>query len=540
MTTSVQTQTNRIRGDECASVTSDGGYVVALMALLMMPILAFTAFAVDLGAWYAQGTKLQRTADSAALAGVVWLPNTASAESAAQAVLRANGYTGSFSATYPSTRRMTVGIDEDAPQYFSQLFMKGQNLSRDATAEFNKPVPLGSPANIMGNSPGTDRSGDPTCSGSGATCSGVWAAINGPYTAHEQGDPYTTKCTATLSDDVSQRGKNKCDVSSNENGAQNPTYKPQGYTFAVDVPASLVGQTVTVAIYDAINDEGNPNFTGDSIESVASNTGSTFNTQFELFKSDGSDLTVSTSPSLSMSGQCSSGTQGKLLAKSGTSVSTYKNKWVSLCTFIPSIAGVYPLVVKSSNIPSVTDSGAGTNQFSIRATVASGTAPTVYAIDDMSLYTPTANSPGNVSKFYLANIGQEHRGKTLIVDLFDPGDGSSGTYTMQFRTPPGGAPSAVPGDSAGSTSCKYNRTGSSDIGPDTPNDSSNCTITTRNGSSGSLYNNKWLRVKIQIPATYTCTTDCWWTVKYDYGSGSSTDRTVWTVSVVGDPVHLVE
>ena len=112
---------------------------------------------------------------------------------------------------------------------------------------------------------------------------------------------------------------------------------------------------------------------------------------------------------------------------------------------------------------------------------------------------------------------------------------------MQFRAPPGGAPATVPGDAANSIACNYNATGSTSLGPATPNSSSNCTITTKtSGGSGGIYNGLWLRVRISIPTTYSCTTDCWWTVKYDFGAGGfPTDRTVWSLQVVGDPVHLV-
>ncbi|MGZ4694538.1 MAG: hypothetical protein ACXWA3_13020, partial [Acidimicrobiales bacterium] len=66
------------------------------------------------------------------------------------------------------------------------------------------------------------------------------------------------------------------------------------------------------------------------------------------------------------------------------------------------------------------------------------------------------------------------------------------------------------------------------------------TIKTLNANSNSgIYNNGWLRVQIDIPTTYTCSADCWWTVQYSFGSGSQpTDRTVWVVNVLGDPVHL--
>jgi hypothetical protein len=542
---------DRVRGESSGSVVSDGGYVLAVTALLMLPILAFTAFAVDLGAWYAQGTKLQRSADSAALAGVVWLPDKAAAETAATNVLNANGYTGAFTASYPSTRRMNISVSETAPQYFSQLFVDGQNLHRDATAEFNLPVPLGSPSNAMGN----NMAGAPSCYNPLASCASpqpqLWSAVQGPYTRKQDGDPYTTKCPGdTLS-------RSACDDASAPNGAKNDDYRKTGYTFAVDVPTSLVGSPITVQIYDAILREDQSrdpaeleDFTDDRI-SNPSGMSAEFPTQFELFDSDGSDLVVSTASALSMNGKCTSGPGRRVFTSTdanAVNAGTYKNKWYTLCTFTPTKSGIHPLVVKTSDISGISpDYGGGWNAFSLRATAGtSGTQPRVYSVDDMSIWSPNGNtsSGGNVtSRFYLAEIGQEHRGKKLIVDLYDPGDGSAGStaFTMQFRRPPSGAPSAVPNDSGVNTSCKYNATKSSTIGPSTGTTSNNCTITTLNArSSTGIYNNGWLRVVMDIPTNYSCTSDCWWTVKYNFGNGTPSDRTVWQVTVVGDPVHLVE
>ena len=49
-------------------------------------------------------------------------------------------------------------------------------------------------------------------------------------------------------------------------------------------------------------------------------------------------------------------------------------------------------------------------------------------------------------------------------------------------------------------------------------------------SPANKYNNNWLSIEIDIADDYTCETDCWWTVKYDFGStnGLPTDRTVWS------------
>jgi Flp pilus assembly protein TadG len=529
----------------------DDGYVLILTTLMLVPLLVLTAFAVDLGAWYAQSSKMQRAVDNAALAAVVWMPDHTKATSAAAQVLTENGYSGSYAVTFPTERQVKVTIGRGTSQYFSKLVMSAPTLNRAATAEFNKAIPLGSPANTFGTDPG-NVANPTTCNTAtaGAVCSGLWGAINGPYTAHQQGDPYTTKCAGNTN--YNPATCDKAVSSTYPTGAENTSYQPDGYMYAIDIPAALVGQQVTVQVYDAIaydNTASMNNFEGDSVACYSGGGGNctapTFNTQFELFKSDGSDLSVSTDASLSMNNNCTAGPGKKVVSSNDPTPATYKNAWYTLCTFTPTVAGIHPLVVKSSNIPGYTDSGGGTNQFSTRATTAVATKPSVYAINDMSVYTPGANSTSNSSLFYLANISSEYAGKSLVVDLFDPGDGSCGGgctgFTMQFRPPPGGAPAAVPASSAGSTACNYNATGSSTIGPATPNTSANCTITTLNGGSSSgIYNDKWLRVTISIPSNYTCSTDCWWTVKYNFSSGSSTDRTVWTVTLLGDPVHLVQ
>ena len=72
----------------------DDGYVLVLTTLMLVPMLILTAFAVDLGAWYAQASKMQRAVDNAALAAVVWMPDHTKATSAAAQVLTENGYSG--------------------------------------------------------------------------------------------------------------------------------------------------------------------------------------------------------------------------------------------------------------------------------------------------------------------------------------------------------------------------------------------------------------------------------------------------------------
>ena len=76
--------TRRLKGES--------GYILIVTALLLVPLVVFTGFGVDLGSWYAQAAKQQRAVDAASLAGVVQLPNQSNAVQSGLASLKANGY----------------------------------------------------------------------------------------------------------------------------------------------------------------------------------------------------------------------------------------------------------------------------------------------------------------------------------------------------------------------------------------------------------------------------------------------------------------
>ena len=564
------------------------GYILAMSALLIVPLVVFTAFGVDLGAWYAQGAKQQRATDAAALAGVVQLPTTSKAVAAAQDSLTANGYSCTLSpgtvATSTNTcvysfptaagEEMAISLWQPAQQYFSSVVLNGESLTRSATAVYNLHIPLGSPNNIFGNNLPNGCTVLPTATGwnSGA-CSGqqnpepnLFAAIQGPYSRHQDGDPYATMCSGDTqtkstcnpalntqqtggSPTYKQPSTNCTSSPPNLTPVQNCAYNPNGYLWAIDVKQA--GQPVTVQIYDPANGgTGNP-----LNETLDTNNGGTFNTSYELFNTTGSSANIQETQALSMKGNCSTG-PGWANFTNGSSPPVgpgyagvapyYTEAWYTLCTFTPSQVGIYPLEVKTSDITNYTtgvaDSGAGWNVYSVRAKCASCGASTqaqVYALDSMSIWTA---SSGTTAAFYLANIGQQYAGHTLQIFLYDPGDGSGpDPFTMQFVPPPSGL-GVVP-TGTGSISCNYNSTPSpTQIAPSTPNTSANCQITTKTaGSSTGVYNGNWLNVIIQLPSGYTCSTDCWWWVKYTLGTGNSTptDRTTWVVNVLGDPVHLV-
>jgi|GEM_PF-1208768 len=551
----------------------DDGYVLAMTGLLLVPLMIFTAFAVDVGAWYAQGSRLQRAADAAVLAGVVWMPATDTAIAVADKVLTDNGY-GSLTHTYTFDtiiNTMKIEISESAKQYFSKIVIPSEKLTRRATGQFNRPIPMGSPLATFGNQL-SGYGASPACTDPAATVTGCpapsslpqfWSAIQGPYTPHQSGDPFATKCPADSAAHLACEGANI-----------NSTYRTSGYTYGIDVPAASIGATITVEIYDAIasgDTTQGGNATGDSVSSKGTSgydlTDTTFRTQFEMFDSDNSNFTTSIDPTLALtdgsarttsctgSGYPTGKTAGRLMVNSTDAVTTYKNRWVKLCTFVAVRSGVFPLVVRTSGFGTPADSGGGYNAYSIRTTSTSSSKPTVYAIRDMSIWSPNANASSGgtvISRFYFANIDIAEKGKVMLLDLFDPGDGSCSSsctgFTMQFRGPPSGTPASIPNDLGYAWPCTYNSVPSASAGGATlDKSSSTCTIPTKiSGSSAGIYNNGWLRVRIPLPATavggvpaYACSgTDCWWTVKYNFSTGSPNDRTVWSAGVYGDPLHL--
>jgi hypothetical protein len=92
------------------------------------------------------------------------------------------------------------------------------------------------------------------------------------------------------------------------------------------------------------------------------------------------------------------------------------------------------------------------------------------------------------------------------------------------------------------TSCRYNPAPSSTRGPDVSGpagaDATNCRIELRSGAVN-LYDDAWLRIQIDLAPTYTCTTDCWWSVRLDEGGvfEAPDDHQVWVPQLVEVPAR---
>lgn len=490
----------------------EDGFSLPFIATVLVLLLGISAFAIDLGWLYLNGSRLQRAADSSALAGVVFLPaDVANVTNKAVDGANANGYQiGSVNGTNVgpgpdelewsqlADNKLQVTLRANVPTFFLKVMgFDNFDISRTATAQYVKPVPLGAPANCIGIGGSVSSSGLPgSASTAYSNCNNYtqnfWSAINGRRTAIEHGDPYGPTC-----------GWN-C-------GGSNPNHD-QYYYFAVDVPA---GQNwVDVFVYDGgFYDRSNFGQTGDEDDLTNTNNGGT-NMNFRLFEPDSTPLIPEDNNS---SVSCSMGTNN-LTINSESSSSTYRNRWARICRINNVTEGIYVLRVSNGG-----NNIGGSNSYSLLANSDNFDASDpvrVYSINEMSIF--TNDSDGNAT-VYLAEVDPVHAGKTLELEFFDPGE-TAGNGTMTVIAPPG----------VSGISCSW--TATDNVGNNNPTSGSGCSINTSSGGD-SRFNGEWITMHISIPSNYTCSADCFW--KMNLNLLTAHDRTTWQAKVIGNPVALV-
>lgn len=482
------------------------GYVLAMFGLLLVPLLLLVGFSVDVGSWYNRASQMQKAADSAALAGVVWLPDVVKAKQYALEAAKRNGFehgvddvTVTVEQVVGRNRRLRVRITDTSVGSFFYTKLSGKyiNLTRKATAEYVMPVPLGSPENQFGGG----AYSDPTKPA--ANQPNLWGNIHGPRTDNIKGDAYAPAC----------RSSDNCTSISND------AYRPSGYLYAIDVPSGVTG--LDIRIFDGGLYDRGANESVETGDRKYTSTGTT-TTTWTVYNRDATELDVNDNPTALSTGLCTSGSGTWVLAE-GANASTHKGQWVRICYVGGTVTpGRYLLRVQTSG------TGSAANRYAIRATTSTG-AVRVSAYGDMSMYNNVA--AGNAT-FYLAEVDPVHAGKTLEISLYDPGEVSktsttTGNGTVQVLTNTG----AVAASCTGSSS---NNVIAANLTP--------CQFQSASGGN-SNYNGAWVTLGIKIPNNYSCTMGtvpgCWWKIKYII-DGQGNDTTTWAAQVIGDPVHLIE
>lgn len=480
------------------------GYVLATTALVLIPMLIVAGMAVDFGGLYTEAAKMQRAADAAALAGVVWLPNLAAATTAAKASAKENGYNDALpnitvTVTQLAETELKVVITNSAsPIYLAKMVKQSASVTRSSTADYVLPVPLGSPKNYFGT-------GDMI---SGVGRENFYAAVNNSCWDKEQGDPFAVS-----------------NISATCTGGTNSQFKasPKNqYEYYIELPPGRT-QPVMVSIWSPADPSKDPADPGGTV----SNGNATLT--FTLQSADPTPLDDTDNPltPCTLPGETNPRTytavdnDATLLGRAG---------WSNFCS-IPSTApaGKYILGVRNKQPEGGT---MGLNAYSIMASynglgaVCDGRTdtmcPKVYGKNWISIY---ANATGSQAKFFLAEIGPQHAGKTVKITLFDPGEGGN---NIRLIKPDG----------------SYASFTAQDMGTDGNSPGTLIGLSSSLDVTAARYNGRFVELTTVLPLNYNALgySDYWWRVEYNFGGGATkvTDRTTWGVRVIGDPVHLTE
>jgi hypothetical protein len=187
----------------------------------------------------------------------------------------------------------------------------------------------------------------------------------------------------------------------------------------------------------------------------------------------------------------------------------------------------------------------------VSSSIVGSQGPRIYGLGAMQMFSPLSpTGTGTQSEFYLAQIEAVHAGKTMQIELWDPGDTSNTIpANIQILVPTSGGWVATP--MSYTAAVGTSNSSAANGGGGRPNCNTNSgngvsSIVTRTSGAGTgEFNGCWLTINVQIPVTYTAADPGgvgpgWWKIRYNMtGSGTSSDVTTWKVSIRGNPVHLV-
>ena len=500
----------------------ENGAIMPFVALVLVLLLGLSSFAVDLGWFYLNSTRIQRAAESAALAGVIHMPQAyaTKAEPAALQVAATNGYTDGVDnasitvtdgLTWSEPNQLEVTITDTVDTFLLKVLgRQSQTITRSAVAEYVPPLPLGSPLSQFGNSCDPN---EPGCTGQ----PNFWANIHGKYTSTRMGDAYSSYC-----EDGQPSGSSGCtqnvswrDPATSTRGA-GYLYGIEGTAgspFAVqflDIVHHNISGGITTNDYWRTGDNGCQQSWGDS----SATCGQTVRTT--VYAPDPSPLNLNGNVALCVKDWAPQ----PQVPESDPYV--WETPW---CTITPPADGLYVLQIEVLDPPPAFPGWSGLNRYSVRATGGAR----LYGLGDMSLYN---NSNGTISNFYLAEVSDIYSGKDFVVELYDPGEANPGG-NVQILTPNGfGAWTTFP-------SCKMSVRSSEAAawGPTTTR--TPCEFFANNNGGANDYNGDWIKLEMTL-SSYACGANCWWKLNYDYSGASVNDTTTWKAYIVGNPVHLLK
>ena len=528
---------------------SERGVILAQAAILMIPLIIFAAFATDIGSWYLVGQKVQRSTDAAALAGVTALPNVDEAERLAREAAAANGYVDAtpgdntdfdtgplpqIRVTTIGSQRLEVEIKTAATSFFGKVVLDSVEIHRRSLAEFVQDVHLGNPTSGLGT-------GDLPTAALGLPSDRVWLSVNAYCSDHEQGDHFAV---GFYDGPTTHNGNRTCGPAAGSVfpvAQPNPTFDPDAYVFVVEYQAG--SPAVDIDVYEPGTGCSDAGSTGDGVWGPVLN--------FEIYGPNDSR-------------------DHRAFVDTNAPISTTSLPWNACVANAPGGDGWWPLLdgaatpsagggfyyVKVTNRhPGSADAFPGDpfwnefqhNNFSLRATrsgetqlcafsTADPTCPQVYALQWLPLF---RQIPSDEAPFFLAEIDESYAGDTLVVSFFDAAEGIDNLQFVDAND------QAMPFEWRYVDTSTGQLPGVEYLQTDPAPHSDTCTWQGAGGnpcldtSTRSDWNDHFVEIRIDIPATYTCGADCWWRVRY-VTSGTPTDRSGWSIVLQGDPVRLLE
>jgi hypothetical protein len=575
--------------------TDERGVAAVLVAVFVAALLfGLCAITVDVARMYAEAQRIQKAADVAASAGVIYMPqDITSATSTARDVSARNGYPNSGSSSVvviPGTQpsQLKVTVSSTIPNLFGKLIGFGSaTITRHAVADYTGPQPMGSPCNTLGIEPLGTAGAPPVASQLSApplaNCSTnpqFWMNINGPNVPKGNGDQYAVRTCAS--------GVSGC------TGSVNDEFDPLGYTYLVRVQPAAVGHLITLQLYDPAfvatddfcrtaptgtidNDNWNDFATTDAKsrykktaaapdspngfcagDQMADASAGVTTTSFGLRQPSDSQNPKTATPEPGCTRQYPGYTSAQLTAnalKKGNAaynapLAKVFHQWVTLCSFTPTQAGNYYLQVRTNVALGGTVSTALTT---------SGSYQPSGDLSDFAMYTQsgdnTAVTGGGSNRFSVRAYGGPPASVAVTaygkMSIYANATAASPTFNL-IRILPGAAGQTLvfkffdigDAESAGSltvlpptetttslTNCKASGFQVSNL--------PSCSI-----GISSAWNGKSETIAVPIPSGYTCdynsTGGCWFRLKVNFASGSVSDTTTWTAYVSGDPVRLIE
>ena len=497
------------------------GQVVVMFAAGIPLFLGMMAVVIDVGSIWNASIHVQIAAEAAALAGVPYMPGDfTTASTAARAEAAKNGFKAPAATVAPvinaeSDRRLDVTISANFGTYFLRIFgMNSVRITRTATAEYTLPVPMGSPLNTYGDNTGL-----------------FWAAAMSQGANRTYGDAFGTAY--------------------NPYSTPNSQYDPNGYQYAIEVP---VGAGATdIDLYDPTFCAVDANKgTGDHWIPWSATGWPAVSIYYTLWSDPAQtpldytdDVQVATTgtlfendrqvdKSLTYRDTNAAWPSHAFWSLPDCQADAYHNQWWTFTTV--TTPGTYRLQVTTTDAahPANQLGTSSENMWGLRAVPTNPSyTPHVYGLGKMVIY---ANVVGS-SLFYLGRIEAVHAGKTMVLQLFDPGD-ASGTATIEVLKP----------TTTGYSAATFSYTADTNATAGYRSGTNVTSLTVTSPTAPSRYNNSWVTITVPLPATYNAplpagepagTQGGWWKIRYTFSAPTS-DTTTWMVSIRGNPVHLVQ